>query len=252
MVKGQIFRREFRPTIYTPEPVPAEDPYPALASVALHIRYYTIPPRRFGLRLYSRMSSEEALDPRLLRLRRALARRTPRAVGRSGQGEAAVALLVRPREGLELLLIRRAELRGDPWSGHVALPGGRRAPHDPDLLTTAARETEEEVGVPLHATGRLIGPLDELSPATPLLPPLVIAPFVMAVPPETTSRPDGREVQSALWVPVDALRQAGARSSTTIELPTGRRDFPCLVYQDFVIWGLTYRILEQFLAIVEG
>src|SRR5690606_13503153 len=119
--------------------------------------------------------------------------------------EAAVALVLRPRESLELLLIRRAELPGDPWSGHVALPGGRRSGADGDLLTTACRETEEEVGIPLQKVGTFIGALDEVAPSSPLLPPIVVAPFVLAVPPATAATPDPREVQAALWVPVDAL-----------------------------------------------
>jgi 8-oxo-dGTP pyrophosphatase MutT (NUDIX family) len=156
---------------------------------------------------------------------------------------------MRPSKELELLLIRRAELHGDPWSGHVALPGGRREPSDADLLDTARREAEEEVGVPLGRVGTFIGALDELSPSTPLLPPIVIAPFVLAVPPETSAHPDPREVQSAIWVPLPALSATGAAAETAVDMPTGRRNFPCLVYQDFVIWGLTYRILRQFLDV---
>lgn len=89
-------------------------------------------------------------DPRLELLRRALrARGAMRLERRPEHREAAVALLLRPREQLEILLIKRAERDTDPWSGHMALPGGRREPGDADLVTTAFRETEEETGVPL-------------------------------------------------------------------------------------------------------
>lgn len=162
-----------------------------------------------------------------------------------------MSLVVRPAESLEVLLIRRAELEGDPWSGHIALPGGRRSPADDDLLVTACRETEEEVGVPLRRVGRVIGALDEITPGTPLLPPIIIAPFVLAVPAATHAAPDPREVQAAVWVPVDALRATTAASEIDIDLPDGRGRtlFPSLVYGDFVIWGLTYRILRQFLEV---
>jgi 8-oxo-dGTP pyrophosphatase MutT (NUDIX family) len=189
-------------------------------------------------------------DPRVIRLRRAFEGRPAAAAPRlPEQREAAVALIVRPREQLELLLIRRAELAGDPWSGHVALPGGRRDPGDEDLLATARREAEEEVGVPLHRVGSFIGALDEISPSTPLLPSIIIAPFVLSVPDATLAHPDPREVQKAAWVPLDALRSTAAAAELPVDLPTGRHCFPCLVYEDYVIWGLTYRILQQFLDI---
>lgn len=163
--------------------------------------------------------------------------------------EAAVSLLVRPREHLELLLIRRAELEGDPWSGHVALPGGRRAPDDTDLLDTARRETEEEIGVPLGRVGTFVGALDEITPGNPLLPPIVIAPFVLAVPPDTEAHPDPREVQAALWIPIDALRDERAASEMIVHLEAERRSFPAYAYEDFLVWGLTYRVLQQFLSL---
>jgi 8-oxo-dGTP pyrophosphatase MutT (NUDIX family) len=189
-------------------------------------------------------------DPRIRQLHAVLQDRPPvRAERAPGHREAAVALLVRPRDTLELLLIRRAEMHGDPWSGHVAFPGGRRSTGDADLLMTACREAEEEIGVPLSSIGTLVGPLDELAPSTPLLPPIIIAPWVMAVPPDTHARPDPREVQAAVWVPFDALRDPGALSDLRIELPGGAGTFPSLVYGDYVVWGLTYRILAQFLEL---
>jgi 8-oxo-dGTP pyrophosphatase MutT (NUDIX family) len=191
-------------------------------------------------------------DPRIHQLRRTFEGRPAAAAARvAGYGEAAVALLVRPQAALELLLIRRAEMTGDPWSGHVALPGGRRDACDETLLDTAIRETEEEVGVPVGRAGAFIGALDELSPSTPLLPPIVIAPFVIAVPPGTQATPAAREVQDAIWVPVDSLREEGAISEVCIELPDGPGRFPSLVYEHYVVWGLTYRILAQFLDVTE-
>ena len=191
-------------------------------------------------------------DRRIDQLRRALAQRPALTAGREAQErEAAVALLVRPGEQLEVLLIRRSEHEADPWSGHVALPGGRRDAADAELLHTAQRETLEEVGIPLARVGRLLGLLDEVAPRNPLLPPLVITPYVIAVPPGTEAVPDGREVDAAIWVPLAALRGDDAVSEILIELHDGTRRFPSLVYGDYVIWGLTHRILLQFLELVE-
>jgi len=190
------------------------------------------------------------LDPRIQLLRRTFETRPAAAVPRvDGHSEAAVALLLRPHEHLELLLIRRAELEGDPWSGHVALPGGRRSPADADLLATARRETEEETGIPLGRIGTFIGALDELTPSTPRLPPIVIAPFVLAVPPDTDAVPNPAEVQAAFWVPVEALRDERAASQITLQLESEQLRFPALAYGDYVVWGLTYRILQQFMSL---
>src|SRR5689334_10230467 len=77
---------------------------------------------------------------------------------------AAVAAVLRDRGGeAEVLLIRRAQKETDPWSGHMAFPGGRQDPSDRDLLHTAVRETEEEVGLELRPEEHLIGRLDDLA-----------------------------------------------------------------------------------------
>lgn len=191
-------------------------------------------------------------DPRLIRLQRTLALRPGRrAPARTGAREAAVALVIRPRDDLELLLIRRAERESDPWSGHMALPGGRRDPTDPDLVATAFREADEETGIALARYGHLLGMLDELHPRNPRLPPVTVAPFVVGVPPDTTATPDRKEVSAALWVPLSALRAPEARDEILVELEEGARAFPSFRYGEHVIWGMTHRILTQFFSIAE-
>ena len=192
-------------------------------------------------------------DARLVGLRRALEARPAAASERAANTmEAAVALLVRPREQLELLLIKRAIHDRDPWSGHVALPGGRRDHNDADLIETAMRETDEEVGIMLPKVGVLVGTLDEVVPGTTRLPPILIAPFVFAVPTTTAATINAREVDAAIWVPLAALRDQRAASEILIELEGGSRTFPSLTYGEYVIWGLTHRILTQFLEITVG
>ncbi len=192
-------------------------------------------------------------DARFIELRRAFHQHAPHLAERyEGAREAAVALLIRAHEELEVLLIRRAQQESDPWSGHVALPGGRRDQSDEDLLHTAMRETQEEVGVAIMRDMQLMGALDEVSPRHPRLPPIIIAPFVFAVPIDTTPVIDTREVEAAIWVPLSALRDKSAASEILITLEGGARAFPSLIYGDYVIWGLTHRILVQFLEITDG
>ncbi|MBI4543600.1 MAG: CoA pyrophosphatase [Gemmatimonadetes bacterium] len=192
-------------------------------------------------------------DPRLVSLRRALEQREAKRLEREADTrEAAVLLLLRPREALELLFIKRAQHDQDPWSGHMAFPGGRRDPDDDDLLTTARRETVEETGIDLSSAGEVLGRLDEVRPTTMRLPPLVIAPYVAGVSPETDAAPDPREVEAALWIPLEALRDGGAGSRILLELEGAPRSLPSLRYRDYVIWGLTHRILLQLLELAES
>jgi len=190
-------------------------------------------------------------DWRIERLQRILnARRFRSADAGPEHAEAAVALVIRPQDDLELLLIRRAERAGDPWSGHVAFPGGRRSPSDTDLSVTAFRETEEETGIALHRTGLLLGRLDDL-PTSHRLPPVIISSFVAAVPPATPVTPNPLEVVHAEWIPLSALRGREAVSAIEVRRGIERMTFPTLVYQDYVIWGLTHHIVRGFLELVE-
>jgi len=63
---------------------------------------------------------------------------------------------------LQICFIRRVEKTGDPWSGHMALPGGRASPGDRSARDVAERETREEVGLDLRGADR-IGELSELT-----------------------------------------------------------------------------------------
>lgn len=192
---------------------------------------------------------EQERDPRIARLAQILRHRPALAAEReAATREAAVALLLRPRDELELLLIKRAEHPSDPWSGHMALPGGRRESHDEDLLATAMREAREEIGIETSVGDRL-GALDEVHPRSVRLPPIVIAPFVLTVPPHASARPDPAEVEAALWVPLSALADERAADQLILELEGSQRTFPAYRYGEYLIWGLTHRILQQFLEL---
>lgn len=162
--------------------------------------------------------------------------------------QAAVALVLRAREPLELLLIKRATSERDPWSGHMALPGGRRDEVDADPLDTARRETMEETAVDLAGADPL-GRLDDVRPSSVRLPSLTISPFVFGVSAGIDATVASREVEQVFWVSVDELRTGETRSKVTIPLPGGARDFPSFEVHGEHVWGLTYRILEQFLQV---
>ena len=95
-------------------------------------------------------------------------RRAAAPAGRLGRrsssaDEAAVALVFAGRDGdLRLCFIRRATHPRDPWSGQMALPGGRATPADASLCAAAVRETHEEVGLSL-ARARYLGALPPIA-----------------------------------------------------------------------------------------
>ena len=164
--------------------------------------------------------------------------------------QAAVALVLRPGEGgeLEMLLIKRAEFDGDPWSGQVALPGGRREPTDVSLEQTAIRETWEETSIDITRDGRILGALDELSPRTPTARRLVVRPFVAVVVPEVVIV-ESPEVAAAFWVPLQALRTETAWISAEVSALGHQLTVPAFSHGDYVVWGLTERILRTFLRL---
>lgn len=165
---------------------------------------------------------------------------------------AAVAAILRPETtGAEVLLIRRADREGDPWSGHMAFPGGRRAPPDPDLVATATRETLEEVGLDLRTHARLIGRLPDLPAfARARRTGLVIAPFVFALEREAVLTFDPREVAEALWAPLLPMATGEVASTMRYERDGVAVDLPSWNVQGHVVWGLTYRMLETLFALI--
>jgi len=182
--------------------------------------------------------------------RRALARYGAQEISAPEARPAAVALiLVEQSGGLEALFIKRAARVGDPWSGQVAFPGGRRDPEDADLLATAIRETREETGVELSDAERL-GVLDDLYPRTPTLPPVRVRPFVFALP---ARRPliATAEVERAFWVPLAHIVEPGVRREVKLLVGGVERVFPAYDLGEDVIWGMTERILTPFLDLLD-
>lgn len=159
---------------------------------------------------------------------------------------ASVAVLLAPDPDA-ILLIRRAERAGDPWSGHMGLPGGRPHAEDVDPCATAIRETREEVGVTLART-ELIGQLDDVWPRTELPQVVVVRPFVFALSgriPLVTNH----EVAEAFWVPASQLRDPATYRDTELIVRGNRLTFPAYHVGSAMVWGLTERILTNLLLV---
>jgi 8-oxo-dGTP pyrophosphatase MutT (NUDIX family) len=192
--------------------------------------------------------------PSLAEIRRALAVHQPKLVHALPDGAArgaAVAMCLCERDGeARVLFIERARREGDPWSGHMAFPGGRVDPGDGSARRAAERETLEEVGVPLTGAERL-GRLDDMRGHEAAERSLVVSGFVYHVPDPPELRISD-EVEQAFWFPLARLLDP-ARHVDYRFGPEKRYRYPGLVVGDpdrHVVWGLTYRFLEIFFAAV--
>lgn len=150
----------------------------------------------------------------------------------------------------EALFIVRARDERDPWSGHVALPGGREEPADTDLLHTALRELREETGLGL-AREEVIGRLDELRPVSRHIPRIAITPFV-AWRARLSGVRRNAEIEGHFWMPLSALREPDRRSTLVLRRDGEEMTFPTIEYAGHTVWGLTYSIVQNFLTLLEG
>lgn len=164
---------------------------------------------------------------------------------------AAVAAILRQGEGgrgPELFFIQRAEHPKDPWSGHIAFPGGRKEPDDASLLMTAIRETLEEVGVDL-SRAELVGRLPDVPAfSRSKRGRLVATPWVFAVRGDVDVVPN-EEVASVIWTPFSSLARGEGRGTYSFTYEDKTYELPCirLAPDQKVLWGMTYRMVETML-----
>lgn len=182
--------------------------------------------------------------------RTALASHTSRLAAETEKTQAAVAVVFHTRAAKpHILFIERTQQEGDPWSGHIAFPGGRLEEEDADLRAAAERETLEEVGLNLHSA-EYLGRLDDLTGSTL---PVQVAAFAYHIEEFGTLTPNG-EVQEAFWVPLTHLldpqchleKQFPFRGLENRILPA----IDILGPGHPVLWGITYRFVSQLFELV--
>ena len=165
----------------------------------------------------------------------------------------AVAMVLSVRDGeLHILMIKRAEREGDPWSGHMAFPGGRVDPDDANAFAAALRETEEEVGLRLMPEQEYLGRLSDLS-ARPRFRTLgmTVTPFVFRLHREVEFTPN-YEVAEVVWVPMEFLLDGDNLKQMTWEYKNMKIPVPCYHYNDYTIWGLSLMMLGELLELIDG
>jgi 8-oxo-dGTP pyrophosphatase MutT (NUDIX family) len=141
-----------------------------------------------------------------------------------------------------LLLLRRALYATDPWSGQIGLPGGRTEPGDESLLHTAIRETREETALDL-TRAPVLGVLDELRPRTPVLPPVIVRPYVLTIP-DFPSLVPSDEVDDLFWAPLGALFDPANARNAEVVVRGATMVVKAIDFEGRVIWGMTERIIR--------
>ncbi|HVP15821.1 MAG TPA: CoA pyrophosphatase [candidate division Zixibacteria bacterium] len=163
-----------------------------------------------------------------------------RAVSDEQDANAAVALLLRiERERPCALFVRRVQNSRDPWSGQMALPGGKREAKDKDLKETVIRETLEETNINLLDNCRFLGVMSTFQSKP--RPEIRVLPFVILTENGPSIRLNREELEDYFWIPLEEL----VRNRTTARFSFG--EVPAFVVGSTVIWGLTYRIVECLL-----
>jgi 8-oxo-dGTP diphosphatase len=167
------------------------------------------------------------------------------------QPDAAVAILRTPAPTESVLLMRRAERAGDPWSGHWSFPGGRREPADPDLAQTALRELSEECGIAL-GTERIESALPPVLARRRVGRFLLVAPFVFRVDCEMPVILDPREAVQAVWVPLSILADPARHRLGPVPGMPECMLFPSIDLDGMPLWGFTYRLITEWLGLLSG
>ena len=155
--------------------------------------------------------------------------------------QASVAVILTEPESPSVLLIRRADQVDDPWSGQVAFPGGKAQEEDRALKETAIRETREEVSIDLEQDADFLGYFTPFRTHTGTLD---VFPAVFLLKKRVKVHPN-EEVSSYLWVKLEELTAEKARLSYRIDVGGRTREAPALLVDDYVVWGLTHRIISS-------
>jgi 8-oxo-dGTP pyrophosphatase MutT (NUDIX family) len=160
-----------------------------------------------------------------------------------GSKTAAIAIVLLDEAHPSTLLIKRVERSGDPWSGQIAFPGGKFQEGDNSPRDTAVRETMEEVGIDLDMSSEFLGYFRSFRTHTGNM---EVVPAVFRLRRSVPVRID-EEVSSYRWVDLETLASNDSRRTIKVGQVSETMEVPAIKIDDYVIWGLTHRIISALL-----
>lgn len=162
---------------------------------------------------------------------------------------AAVAMIMRElADDLEILFIERATDARDPWSGHLAFPGGK-VEQGEQARQAAERETLEEIGLDLEPE-RYLGRMSDIVGANL---PVRVSCFAYAAVTTGIQPVVSREVRDVFWVRLSEIRNPERHRMATVGFSGRSLEVPAIILPQPdkpVLWGITYRLVMQFLEII--
>jgi len=133
-------------------------------------------------------------------------------------------------------------------SGQMSFPGGKKDDTDEDIIQTALREAEEEIGVSKSSL-EIIGRLTEL-----YIPPsnFLVHPVVAHLHGDKKFTAQEREVQEIVEIPLSFFLSSNSIKQTEIHLQQGvTTKVPAFIFGEYVIWGATAIMLSELKEILE-
>ncbi len=146
-----------------------------------------------------------------------------------------------------LLFIRRADHPSDMHSGQVAFAGGKRESQDRDMIETALREAEEEIGLPRDKV-EVLGQLSMHHSISRYC----ITPVVSVIPWPCTLIADRLEVSRIFSIPLDWLATPSHHRLQPHQ-HHGKK-FPVVYFDPYdgeILWGATARMVLSLVAKIQ-
>lgn len=160
---------------------------------------------------------------------------------------AVIMLLREGAQGAELLMMKRAEREGDPWSGHMSFPGGRQEPSDNSIFATGVRETREEMGFDVELIADNPVRLSDIQArGNGRLLSMAVTPFVMFAHSDMEITPN-HEVAEYVWIPLQHFAYAGNRENFDMRYDGKDYTLPCYFYRQYKVWGLSLKMVDELL-----